>query len=156
MREAYPNFKERKRIMSIISVTNTVFHGLKSAYLNDILKLRNHNGKLFPHNVRHATMKTSCGHTLWFAETNGTWNRFFRKDGVDYIRENNQNGKWLDPTDKAADKFADGENVVRSVICRWVKNDGNHYFGEFQLIEINDEFRIWKRISTEVELDTCA
>ena len=82
--------------------------------------------------------------------------QIFRKDCVDYIRENNQNGKWLDPTDKAADKFADGENVVRSVICRWVKNDGNRYFGEFQLIEINDEFRIWKRISTEVELDTCA
>jgi hypothetical protein len=142
--------------MSIINAKGKIFHGLKSTYLNNVLKLRDQNGRLFPHNVRRATMKTSCGHTLWFAETNGSWNKFFNKDGVDYIRENNQNGKWWDPTDKAVDKFAKGEKAVRSVICRWVKNDGNHYYGEFQLIEINDEFRIWKRISTEVELDTCA
>jgi 23S rRNA U2552 (ribose-2'-O)-methylase RlmE/FtsJ len=45
---------------------------------------------------------------------------------------------------------------VRSVICRWVKNDGNRYFGEYKLVEINDEYRIWQRISTEVELATCA
>ncbi|MBO7328142.1 MAG: hypothetical protein J6W00_05145 [Lentisphaeria bacterium] len=142
--------------MSIISANNNIFYGLKSAYLNNILKLRDQNGKLFPHNVRRATMKTSCGHTLWFAETNGTWNRFFRKDGIDYIRENNQKGKWSDPADKAAEKFIRGEKAVRSVICRWVKNDGNRYAGEYQLVEINDEFRIWKCISTEVDLKTCA
>ena len=142
--------------MSIITVTNNVFHGLKSTYLNNVLKLRDQNGKPFTRNVRHATVKTSCGHILWFAEINGTWNRFFRKDGVDYIRENNQNGRWKDPSDKAAEKFSNGENAVRSVICRWVKNDGNRYFGEYKLVEINDEYRIWQRISTEVELATCA
>jgi hypothetical protein len=57
---------------------------------------------------------------------------------------------------KAAEKFSNGENAVRSVICRWVKNDGNRYFGEYKLVEINDEYRIWQRISTEVELATCA
>lgn len=142
--------------MSIIKAEKNVFYGLKSTYLNDILKLRDHNGKPFTRIVRHATMKTSCGHTLWFAETDGTWNRFFRKDGVDYIRENNQNGRWKDPTDKAAEKFANGENAIRSVICRWVKDDGNRYFGEYKLVEINEEYRIWQRISTEVELATCA
>ncbi len=142
--------------MSIIKAEKNVFYGLKSTYLNDILKLRDHNGKPFTRIVRHATMKTSCGHTLWFAETDGTWNRFFRRDGIDYIRENNQNGKWIDPTDKAAEKFANGENTIRSVICRWVKDNGNRYFGEYQLVEINEEYRIWQKIATEVELATCA
>ena len=142
--------------MSIIKVSDKHFIGLKSTYLNDILKLRDHNGKPFTHNVRHATMKTSCGHTLWFAETNGSWNKIFRENGVIYIRENNQNGKWLDPTDKAAEKFANGEKVVRSVICRWERTEKNRYGGEFQLVEINDKFRLWKCIATEVELETCA
>ena len=144
--------------MSSITVTNPVYHGLKSAYLNDVLKLRDHNGKQFTHNIRHSTVKTSCGHTVWFAETNGSWNKFFRKDGVDYIRENinPKSKKWSDPVDKASEKFANGENPVRSVICRWIKDDGNRYFGEYQLVESNSEFRIWKRIATEVKLPSCA
>ena len=142
--------------MSIIKVSDKHFIGLKSTYLNDILKLRDHNGKPFTHNVRHSTVKTSCGHTLWFAETNGSWNKIFRENGVIYVRENNQNGKWLDPTDKAAEKFANGEKVVRSMICRWEGTKKNRYGGEFQLVEINDQFRIWQCIATEVELETCA
>lgn len=142
--------------MSIIKVSDKHFIGLKSTYLNDILKLRDHNGNRFTHNVRFSTVKTSCGHILWFAETNGSWNKIFRENGVIYIRENNQNGRWLDPTDKAAEKFANGENAVRSVICRWERTEKNRYGGEFQLIEVNDQYRLWKQIATEVELETCA
>ena len=142
--------------MSIIKVSDKHFIGLKSTYLNDILKLRDHNGNRFTHNVRFSTVKTSCGHILWFAETNGSWNKIFRENGVIYIRENNQNGRWKDPTDKAAEKFANGENAVRSVICRWERTEKNRYSGEFQLIEVNDQYRLWKQIATEVELETCA
>ena len=142
--------------MSIIKVSDKHFIGLKSTYLNDILKLRDHNGNRFTHNVRFSTVKTSCGHILWFAETNGSWNKIFRENGVIYIRENNQNGRWKDPTDKAAEKFANGENAVRSVICRWERTEKNRYGGEFQLIEVNDQYRLWKQIATEVELETCA
>ena len=142
--------------MSIIKVSDKHFIGLKSTYLNDILKLRDHNGNRFTHNVRFSTVKTSCGHILWFAETNGSWNKIFRENGVIYIRENNQNGRWKDPTDKAAEKFANGENAVRSVICRWDRTEKNRYSGEFQLIEVNDQYRLWKQIATEVELETCA
>ena len=142
--------------MSIIKVSDKHFIGLKSTYLNDILKLRDHNGNRFTHNVRFSTVKTSCGHILWFAETNGSWNKIFRENGVIYIRENNQNGRWKDPTDKAAAKFANGENAVRSVICRWAGTEKNRYSGEFQLFEVNDQYRLWKQIATEVELATCA
>ena len=142
--------------MSIIKVSDKHFIGLKSTYLNDILKLRDHNGNRFTHNVRFSTVKTSCGHILWFAETNGSWNKIFRENGVIYIRENNQNGRWKDPTDKAAEKFANGENAVRSVICRWTGTEKNRYSGDFQLIEVNDQYRLWKQIATEVELETCA
>ena len=142
--------------MSTIKAENKVYSGLKSNYLNYILKLRDQNGNLFSRVLRHSTMKTSCGHTLWFAEVDGSWNKFFRKDGIDYIRENNQNGKWKDPTDKAAEKFAMGEKPVRSTICRWEKSNDNRYFGEYQLVELNDEFRIWKRIAVEVDMASCA
>ena len=142
--------------MSIIKACGKTYNGLKSTYLNDVLKLRDRNGNRFMRNLRVSTVKTSCGHTLWFTEVNGTWNRFFREDGIDYIRENNLNGKWNDPADRAAEKFAAGIKAVRSAICRWHKSDANRYFGEYQLIEINDEFRIWKRIADEVEMETCA
>ena len=142
--------------MSTIAVDNKVFHGLKSDYLNNVLRLRDQRGKAFPRIIRRAAVKTSCGHTLWFTEVNGNWNRFFRRDGIDYIRENNLTGRWQDTVDQAAERFSAGELPVRSVICRWTDNDGNRYFGEYQLVEANDAFRIWKRIAASVEMDVVA
>ena len=142
--------------MSIITVNGQTFNGNKSVYLNDILKLRNHNGDRFTENVRWSTVKTSCGHVLWFAEINGEWNHFYNDGDAHYIRENNLHGKWKDPTDKAAEKFAAGEIAIRSAICRRSEKKSNRYYGEFQLIEVNDDFRIWKRVADEVEMETCA
>ena len=142
--------------MSIIKADNPIYSGLKSVYLNNRLKLRNEHGKPFAHIVQNGTVKTSCGHTLWFAEVDGDLNKYFREDGIYHIREKNKHAKWRDYTDNAAEKFANGENVIRSVIRRWVKSNDNHYYGEFQLVEINDEFRIWKRIASEVEMETFA
>ena len=142
--------------MSIITVNNSTFTGLKSVYLNNVLKLRDHNGKTFTRILRPSTVRTSCNHILWFTEVNGTWNHFYKEDGVWHLRENNLHGKWKDPTDNAAEKFAKGEIALRSVICRWVNNNDNRFYGEFQLIEINDEYRIWKRVADSVEMETVA
>ena len=142
--------------MSTITVGRNVFYGLKSDYLNNVLKLRDRYGRAFPRSIRKAAVKTGCGHTLWFTEVDGAWNRFFQRDGIEYIRENNLTGQWRDTVDQAARRFSEVDSPVRSVICRWTQNDGNRYYGEYQLVEVNRDFRIWKRIATTVEMDVAA
>lgn len=142
--------------MNQIIADDKVFYGLKSDYLNNVLRVRDQAGRTFPRIIRRSTVKTSCGHTLWFTEVDGAWNKFFRRDGVDYIQENNLTGRWQDTVDQAARRFFAGEGPVRSVICRWTGNDGNRYYGEYQLVEVDQKFRIWKRIATSVEMAVAA
>ena len=139
-----------------IEAGQDVFYGTKSAYLNNGLHVLNHNGEPFHHNIRCGTVKTSCGHTLWFAVARGRWDEFFQKDGVHYIRETkpDPNESWLDPVDHADRRFAANETVVRSVICRWPNPCANRYGGEFQLVESGNGSRLWKRIATGVDLET--
>jgi hypothetical protein len=143
--------------MAVITLPKESYYGTKAAYLNDVLKVRNRNGELFVDPIYHAMVQTSNGRYLWFAGNNSEWNKYFRDNGVDYIRENQLNETWND-FDEAEKSFLTGEKVVRSVICRQRMGNrfSNKYFGEYQLVELNakERYRLWKRVADSVELET--
>lgn len=138
--------------MNIVKVQQNIVTTTKSCYLNCFLKVKNRKGEFFSGNLRHAIVITDKGHSVFFAEDQGGPNHFFvDAQGVSCFRETRVRKTWNDQ-DHASEKFERGEMAIRSVVCRY-SSGGNRYFGEFMLIRVAPDFRIWKRVSRQVDFD---
>ena len=134
----------------MIDVNMKSVKSTKSYYLNNVLRVKNRQGKEFHENIRPGVVITDSNHAIWFAEVKGGPNHFFNRDNNWFIDETLIHQSW-DDCDHAAQKFQEGKSAVRSVVCRY-GNESNYYYGEFELISLEDNIRRWRRIATEVDL----
>lgn len=133
----------------MIDVNMKSVKSTKSYYLNNVLHVKNRQGRDFHGNIRPGVVITDSDHAIWFAEEHDGPNRFFKQQGDWFVDETLIHPSW-DDLDAAAEKFLAGKSAVRSVVCRY-ENGINRYFGEFELVSLGDSVRRWRRIATEVD-----